>query len=131
MKNILIILLLTLLTACNDINKFITYSCPYGYEDCKVDDPLITSYQVDIKNQRILVTIYEKNKPIGNLIWTKDECNIFDEKNWKCIGRSGSVTFWSFEMIQGNLIKNPDNTSAVQKIIYITRNYHLWDRYML
>ena len=105
----LVFLLLSIISQhAHSQERFNISKCPLENPKCKDPDPLKLSFEVDVKNQKILVTMHDmpdKGKK-DIIIWDAKLCSIFDKKNWDCHSPSFS---WRYRMVGGELryITNP------------------------
>jgi hypothetical protein len=99
---------IALLTSCSykHEDKFFISECDPNVLTCIDHDEIITSYRVDVKANKVLsiITMPKHDNYQSSVIWDKEYCQIFDEKNWDCKAEGPIGLVWERKMVDGNLV---------------------------
>jgi len=110
-----VILILIVSCSYQHEDKFFISNCDPKDHTCIDNDEIITSYRVDIKANKVLsiINFPKRDNYKSSVIWGKENCLIFDDKNWDCKADSpNGIPLWQNKMVDGNLILATSYDSA-------------------
>jgi hypothetical protein len=116
---------IALLAACSykHEDKFFISECDPKDLTCIDHDEIITTYRVDIKANKVLsiITMPKHDNYQSSVIWDKEYCQIFDEKNWDCKAEGPIGLVWENKMVNGNLVLATTLRNGKSKKLYIKK----------
>ncbi|MBT8524226.1 hypothetical protein G6735_07895 [Polynucleobacter paneuropaeus] len=105
-------------------DKFYISACDPKDSNCIDKEAIITSYRVDIKANKVLSIIRMPHNDTyqSSVIWDKEYCEIFDEKNWDCKADGPfNIRAWENKMVDGNLVLATSFRNGKTQFFYVKK----------
>jgi hypothetical protein len=111
--------LVVLLVGCSDKGEFVIHKCQPSNPNCLDESASVVRVKVDKSSNKVLMTYYKNELPTESDIFGKDNCEIFDEKNWVCRSSDSGLTIsrWEFAMREGSLTYSTERNALQLQLL--------------
>jgi len=115
----MIFLLAVGLWGCSDKGEFVIHKCQHSNPTCIDESASVVRVKVDKSSNKVLMTYYKSDLPTESDIFGKDNCEIFDEKNWVCKSSDSGLTIsrWEFAMRDGTLTYSTERNALQLQLL--------------